>query len=82
MLKNLLFSINISLPLFVLLGTGMFLRQKGVVTAEYVSRTTALVYHLMLPAKMFLDVASIQLKEAFDLRYMATAVGCMILPRP
>ena len=78
MLENLLFSINMSLPLFVLLGMGMYLRKKEVFTDDYVSRTTSLVYHYMLPAKMFLDVSAIDLTAAFDPKYMSVAAICIV----
>ena len=77
MLENLLFSVNMSLPLFVLLGLGMYLRKREIFTDDYVSRTTTIVYHYMLPAKMFLDVSAIDLSAAFDPRYLTIAAVCI-----
>lgn len=53
MLQNLLFSVNMSLPLFLLLGLGCVLTRKGMFSDDYVARTTNLVYYVMLPAKLF-----------------------------
>ena len=79
MLANLLFSINMSLPLFVLLGLGYLLRQKGMFSDDYVARSTNLVYYVMLPAKMFLETANTDLGAAFGGRYVAVGVaGAMI----
>lgn len=76
MLENLLFSLNMSLPLFILLGLGYVLARKGLFSDDYVSRTTNLVYYVMLPAKLFLDICETDLTTAFDPRYVAvTAVG-------
>ena len=76
MLENLLFSLNMSLPLFILLGLGYVLARKGLFSDDYVSRTTNLVYYVMLPAKLFLDICETDLTAAFDPRYVAvTAVG-------
>ena len=66
MLQNLLFSVNMSLPLFVLLGLGCFLTHKGMFSDDYIARTTNLVYYVMLPAKLFLDISHVDLGVAFE----------------
>ena len=79
MLANLLFSVNMSLPLFVLLGLGYILARKGMFSDDYVARSTNLVYYVMLPAKMFLETANTDLETAFGGKYMAvTVVGVMV----
>lgn len=79
MLENLLFSANMSLPLFVILGLGCVLSHKGLFTEDYISRTTNLVYYVLLPGKLFLDIAETDLSAAFEPRYMAvTAVGVVL----
>ncbi|WP_295585353.1 AEC family transporter [uncultured Oscillibacter sp.] len=79
MLQNLLFSVNTSLPLFILLGLGYVLTRKGMFSDDYVSRTTNLVYYVMLPAKLFLDMCQTDLSAAFDPKYVAvTAGGVMV----
>ena len=79
MLENLLFSLNMSLPLFVVMGLGCVLTHKGFFTEDYVSHTTNLVYYILLPGKMFLDIATSDLGAAFDTRYVAVAVGGVVL---
>ena len=79
MLENLLFSVNMSLPLFILMGLGFILMKKGLFTDDYIARTTNLVYYVMLPAKLFLDIATIDLTTAFDPKYMAVTVVGVIL---
>lgn len=79
MLDNLLFSLNISLPLFVMMGLGCLLAHKGLFTEDYIARTTDLVYYVLLPGKLFLDIATMDLSTAFDVRYMAvTLTGAML----
>lgn len=79
MLQNLLFSLNMSLPLFAVLTLGYLLLRKGLLTEEYVSRTSSLVYYVLLPAKLFLDISTTDLSSAFEPRYMLVAVaGCLI----
>lgn len=79
MVENLLFSLNMSLPLFVMMGLGCLLAHKGLFSEEYVSKTTDLIYYVLLPGKLFLDIATMDLSAAFDSRYMAvTLTGAFI----
>lgn len=75
MLQNLLFSLNMNLPLFAMLALGYGLLRRGLFTEEYVARTSSLVYYVLLPAKLFLDISSTDLSAAFDPRYMLVAVA-------
>ena len=43
------------------------------------AHTTNLVYYILLPGKMFLDIATSDLGAAFDTRYVAVAVGGVVL---
>lgn len=78
-LGNLWFSLNMSLPLFALLALGYILIRKGLFSDDYVARTTNLVYYVMLPAKLFSDIASTDLHTAFDPKFMAVVVGGVLL---
>lgn len=79
MLENLLFSANMSLPLFVLLGLGFVLYRKGLFSDDYIARTTDLVYYVFLPGQLFLDVATMDFAAAMDGRYMAVTVAGVVL---
>ena len=79
MLENLIFSANMSLPLFVLLGLGFLLARKGLFTDDYIARTTDLVYYVMLPGQLFLDVATMDFAAALDGRYMAVTAAGVVL---
>ena len=52
LLENLLFSLNMSLPLFIVMGLGCILTHKGFFTENYIAHTTNLVYYVLLPGKM------------------------------
>lgn len=79
MLGNLLFSLNTSLPLFVLIGLGYLLKCKGLFSEDFVSRASSLVYYVLLPAKLFSDMSTTDLSAAFDLRYtLVTAAACAV----
>ena len=79
LLENLLFSLNMSLPLFIVMGLGCVLTHKGFFTEDYIAHTTNLVYYVLLPGKMFLDIATSDLRAAFDGRYVAVTVTGVLI---
>ena len=79
MISNLLFSLNTCLPIFFLLGLGFFLRNKNFFNDDYVDRTARLVFNVLLPGKLFLDVAGTDFHAAFEGRYtIAILIGSVI----
>ena len=50
MLENLLFSLNMSLPLFIVMGLGCILTHKGFFTENYIAHTTNLVPFIVVGA--------------------------------
>ena len=79
MISNLLFSLNTCLPIFFLLGLGFFLRNKDFFSDDYVDRTARLVFNVLLPGKLFLDVAGTDFHAAFEGRYtVAILIGSVI----
>ena len=78
MLHDLLFSFNMCLPIFALLGLGCFLRYKGLFTQAFLDGLSALVYNVLLPANLFLDIAAIDLQQAFAPRYALATVLCLL----
>lgn len=79
MLQNLLFSLNMSLPLFVIMGLGFLLTKKGLFTGDYVSRTTTLLYYVFLPGKLFMDIANTDITAAFTPRFFAVIAAGLVI---
>ena len=44
LLENLLFSLNMSLPLFIVIVLGCIITQNGFLTVNYIAHTTNLLY--------------------------------------
>lgn len=79
MLSNIMFSVNICLPIFFLLIMGFLLHRKDIINDEYVQRTTRLVFNFLLPGKLFADIAQTDLQAAFNGSYAAAAfTGCIL----
>ncbi len=78
-LQNLLFSANLILPIFLVIGAGCAIRQKGLFTDDYVKRSIKLIYYIFLPAKLFLDISGTDIKSAFSLPFLCViGIGSVV----
>ena len=78
-MSNLLFSLNIVLPIFLLILMGFLLKNRGLLTPEFRSKATTLVFYYSLPATLFLDVSSSDIRSAFHARFVLYAVISSLL---
>jgi len=76
MLQNFLFSISVSMPIFILLIVGWVLKKRNVVDEHFFSSANKLIFQVALPAKLFLDTATSDFKKALDWRFIFFAVLC------
>lgn len=69
MIENLIFSLNSTLPVFLVIVVGWILKQRKMLTDGFCSAAEKFNFQITLPALLFRDISGIQIKEAFDLRY-------------
>ena len=75
MLDNLLFSLNIVMPLFLLMVLGFCLRRSGFVRAEFFQYGTKIVFYIGLPLSLLRSVSSTDIEQLLDFGLIAfTAV--------
>ena len=79
MIENFLFSLNIVLPIFLLIVLGFFLSKKGILTPDFCSRATTLVFYYALPFSLFQSVASSDISQIFELKFVLYAVAASLL---
>ena len=65
-MSNLIFSLNSTLPIFIVIIIGYVLGQKKFLTKEFCSVADKLVFRVGLPAMLFCDMTSIDLTENFN----------------
>lgn len=58
MLQNFLFSLNVSLPIFLLLALGWVIKRSNMLDDSFFSSASTLVFNVALPAKLFYDTAT------------------------
>lgn len=65
-MSNLIFSLNATLPLFLMMMLGYLLRRIGYVDARGTAQMNRLVFRVFLPALLFLDLAKEDFRAIWD----------------
>ena len=82
-MENLIFSLNIVMPIFILILLGCLIARFGFLTETFFAGAAKLVFYIALPAALFSDVAGSDVSEVFHLRFavyvVAATVGVALL---
>ena len=80
-MENLAFSLNATMPVFLLMVLGMFLRRMRIIDDAFAARLNAFVFHVALPVLLFGDMAAIDFDEgwngSFVVSCFALTVACI-----
>lgn len=71
MLQNFLYSLNATVPVFAVMVLGWLLKRAGFLTEEFIRTANKLVFHVALPAMLFLDIAQMDPTQLLDGRFVA-----------
>lgn len=74
-MDNLIFSLNATVPIFLVMVAGWLLRKQGMLTDGFCTAAEKFNFQVTLPAMLFLDLASIDIRRDFDLRYTLFCAG-------
>ena len=69
-MDNLLFSLNSTVPIFLVMVLGYFLKQINMLGPQFVKESNALNYKAALPALLFLDISTANIREKWDTSYV------------
>lgn len=69
-MDNFLYSINATMPVFLVMILGWCLKKARFLTDEFVSIADKLVFRVALPVLVFLDIASADLSKDFEWRFV------------
>lgn len=75
-MENFIFSLNATIPIFLVILLGWFLMQRHMITKEFTSVADKFVFKIALPCLLFKDIVSANIKETFDLTFV---LFCMIV---
>lgn len=74
-MQNFLFSLNVTLPIFIIIVVGGFLKHVGLLTEGFTTVADKFVFKVALPVQLFQDIAAMDIRADFSGRFV---VFCMI----
>lgn len=79
-MSNFLFSINVTMPIFLVMVLGYFLRRIGMLNENFVNVSNKFNFTITLPFLLFRDLSNVDIMAVFDAKYvlfcaLATSVG-------
>lgn len=77
-MENFLFSLNATLPVFLIIVAGAWFRHRGMFTEEFVRVADRFNYKVTLPVLLFLDVATADIMTSFDWGFVLYCMGATV----
>lgn len=74
-MNNLVFSLNVTIPIFLVIVLGYLLMQGKMFSKEFVTVADKFVFKVALPVLLFRDISSMNLKQDFNLKFV---LFCML----
>ncbi len=69
-MSNLLFSVNVTIPIFLVMVLGYFLRRIGMLNDNFVTVANKFNFKVTLPLLLFRDLSMVNIQEVFDLKFV------------
>lgn len=69
-MNNLLFSLNATMPIFLTMIVGWFLKRVGSIDEAFVNRLNKFVFKVALPVLLFEDLAEVDFFEVWDTKFV------------
>ena len=69
-MENLIFSLNATMPIFLLMMLGLFFRKIGWIDEAFASKMNKFVFLVPLPALLFEDLATVDFAEVWDMKFV------------
>ena len=69
-MNDFLFSINVTLPIFLVMVLGWFLKQIGMLDDHFVTVANKFNFKVTLPFMVFRDLSAVNIREVFDLNFV------------
>lgn len=67
-MQNLIFTLNLVIPVFLIVGIGLLLKKLKVINDNFVSISSKVVFTVSLPALIFVETTKISIGELFNLK--------------
>lgn len=77
-MENLIFSINVVLPIFLLMCIGTFLRKIKLIDRVFLEKANNFAFSVLLPVLLFNNIYKSKLSESVNLKLIVFAVGIVL----
>lgn len=69
-MENFIYSINTTIPVFLVMVLGWALREKGMLNDNFVAVANKFNFSVTLPVLLFRDISTVDIRAVFDLKYV------------
>ena len=69
-MANFIYSINVTMPIFLVMVIGYILKQIGMLNDNFVTVANKFNFKVTLPFMLFKDIAGVDIKAVFDIKYV------------
>ena len=69
-MSNLIFALNVTMPLFIMIAFGFFLKKIHLLNDAFLSVANKFNFKVTLPVLLFVDLSSANFVESFDLKFL------------
>ncbi|MGN1191283.1 MAG: AEC family transporter [Dorea sp.] len=69
-MENLIFSLNATVPVFLMMLLGLLFRKIGWIDDEFASKMNKFVFRIPLPVLVFSDLATVDFDEVWDIKFI------------
>ena len=78
-MENLIFSLNATIPIFILMVLGVLFRKVGLMDGPFVDRMNQFVFKAALPVLLFEDLANSDFSHVWDTRFVLFCFGVTLI---
>ncbi len=78
-MDNFIFSLNATVPIFIIIFLGYFLRYKKLVDENFVNVGNKIGYIVFLPTLLFKDISETDVKSNFDIKFILFCMGATVI---
>ena len=69
-MRDFIFSVNVTFPIFLVMVIGWVLHQIGMLDEHFVTVANRFNFKVTLPFMLFRDIAGVDIRAVFDLKYV------------
>lgn len=78
-MNNLIFSLNATVPVFLLMLLGLFLKKIGWLDDGFVSKMNTFVFKVPLPVLLFSDLATVDFSQVWNMKFVLFCFGATVV---